>query len=144
MYTLIIEILFSFICWHVWTWTITYNYLLTSPVLLYIQDEPVFTDEECTRLQAALGLESQDLELILETSSFFLQQVRRFLKNITYSVTLIDIPSLWITATSLLHAVNSSVTQHELIDSSFTLMLIPWNPATTLLSAATFVGPYQG
>ena len=41
---------------------------------LHIKDEPVFSDEECAKLQIALELESQELELVLETTSFILQQ----------------------------------------------------------------------
>lgn len=48
-----------------------------SPSLpLHMQTESVFSEEEIEKLQGSLGLESQDLELLLETTVFIFQQVR--------------------------------------------------------------------
>ncbi|XP_065836566.1 COMM domain-containing protein 10-like [Oscarella lobularis] len=41
---------------------------------LHLRDEKAFSDEEEAKLQAVLGLEAKDLELILETAAFFLEQ----------------------------------------------------------------------
>lgn len=41
----------------------------------YVQDERAFTPEEEEKLQVALHLEARELELVLDTSSFILQQV---------------------------------------------------------------------
>ena len=41
----------------------------------YVQDERNFTEEEEAKLRAVFGLEAKDLELVLETVSFFLEQV---------------------------------------------------------------------
>lgn len=40
------------------------------------QDERAFSAEEEEKLQAALQLEAKDLELVLDTTSFILQQVQ--------------------------------------------------------------------
>ena len=41
-----------------------------------MQTDSVFSEEEIEKLQGSLGLESQDLELLLETTVFIFQQVR--------------------------------------------------------------------
>lgn len=43
---------------------------------LHVQTDSVFSEEEIEKLQGSLGLESQDLELLLETTVFIFQQVR--------------------------------------------------------------------
>ena len=40
-----------------------------------IKDEPIFNEEESAKLQSGLGVEPQDLMLLVDTSSFFFQQV---------------------------------------------------------------------
>ena len=42
----------------------------------------MFSDEECAKLQIALELESQELELVLETTSFILQQVINYVGGV--------------------------------------------------------------
>ncbi|XP_062516902.1 COMM domain-containing protein 10-like [Corticium candelabrum] len=41
---------------------------------LHLRDERNFTEEEEAKLRAVFGLEAKDLELVLETVSFFLEQ----------------------------------------------------------------------
>lgn len=43
--------------------------------LLSFQDERAFSKDEEEKLQAALGLESDDLYIVLETCTFILEQV---------------------------------------------------------------------
>ena len=45
---------------------------------LVLQEERTFTEEEEEKLQSALGVAGADLELIIETLEFFLQQVAGF------------------------------------------------------------------
>ena len=44
------------------------------------QDERSFSDVEESKLQAALDLSAQDLQLVLHANEFFLQQVGRLRK----------------------------------------------------------------
>lgn len=44
-------------------------------LLLYFQDERTFSEEEEERLAPTLGLDGADLELVIQTLEFFLQQV---------------------------------------------------------------------
>ena len=48
-----------------------------------LQDERTFTEDEEEKLQASLGLDGADLELVLQTLEFFLQQV---CNKYTYSI----------------------------------------------------------
>ena len=45
-------------------------------VTVCLQDERNFTEDEEVKLQAVFALEAKDLELALETVSFFLEQVQ--------------------------------------------------------------------
>jgi len=40
-----------------------------------VRGEKAFSEEEIVKLQAALGLDSKDVDLLLETIEFILQQV---------------------------------------------------------------------
>lgn len=48
------------------------------------QDEPAFSPEEIEKLPAALKLEPKDVELVLDTSTFIMQQVLQYTHNLTY------------------------------------------------------------
>ena len=49
---------------------------LTFKPLPFSQDEPAFSPEEIEKLPAALKLEPKDVELVLDTSTFIMQQVQ--------------------------------------------------------------------
>ena len=48
------------------------------------QDEPAFSPEEIEKLPAALKLEPKDVELVLDTSTFIMQQVLQYTHNLTH------------------------------------------------------------
>ena len=62
-----------FICKHIRCYI---GYLLIVIFILFLhQEERTFSDEEEEKLQTALGVAGADLELIIETLEFVLQQV---------------------------------------------------------------------
>ena len=50
------------------------------------QDEPAFSPDEVEKLPAALKLEPKDVELVLETSTFIMQQVPPPHTNLPYTL----------------------------------------------------------
>ena len=62
---------------------------LSSFSLFLLQEERTFSDEEEEKLQTALGVAGSDLELIIETLEFVLQQVAPlFSLQVTQSILL--------------------------------------------------------
>jgi len=54
---------------HLWTC------LCKLLILFSVQDERTFSEDEEEKLEATLGLGAEELELLLQTLEFFLQQV---------------------------------------------------------------------
>lgn len=69
--------------WYIFAWSIRFyikykihvGSFLWSFSLFLLQEERTFSDEEEEKLQTALGVAGSDLELIIETLEFVLQQV---------------------------------------------------------------------
>lgn len=97
------------------------------------KDEKAFTEEEENKLESALGLEPDDLQIVLETAAFILEQVG-FLKTTLVETILVE--------TTLVEAtlVKTTLVEMTLVETTFVeMILVETTFVETILVETTLV-----